>query len=278
MQWKINVEFILLFGSSKTNNTNKTYINFCLVFGSSSASMSITQIIFLRHAHLDRMSEFRYKWTQTYINIRRARGKIQHFNHNFLAFRAPSSSINQNKKPFYSIMQLMYWHLASTSHKPIDNLFMDGFLKRHFNWQIVFLIWITSTLFNISILQVYSYFNRNWIKVMKFTFNSNSLYMRAKSPQIEWRTQDFLHAFRYFVGTFFPTRFLTVPAELYPFFGYDNGEIFFKLWLKAVESIRKYHVNVLNYYYWIHLKLLIFWNECKNMRKNARSARIFWSM
>lgn len=52
VQWKINFEFILLFGSSNSNNTDETYINFSSIFCSSSASMHITQIIILRHTHI----------------------------------------------------------------------------------------------------------------------------------------------------------------------------------------------------------------------------------
>lgn len=62
VQWKINFKFILLFGSSSSNNTNETYINFCLVFCSSSASMNITKIIILQHTHVDWKCMFMCEW------------------------------------------------------------------------------------------------------------------------------------------------------------------------------------------------------------------------
>lgn len=98
--------------------------------------------------------------------------QIEYFNHHIPASHVvPSSSINPNKKPFHSIMQPLYWHPLGLHRLSIFSS-MD-FLNRHFNWQIVFLIWITSTVFNISILQLYNYFSRNWIKTKKITSSSN---------------------------------------------------------------------------------------------------------
>lgn len=52
MQWQINFEFILLFGSSNSNNTDEAYINFSPIFSALQVHQcALHQIIILCHAH-----------------------------------------------------------------------------------------------------------------------------------------------------------------------------------------------------------------------------------